>query len=893
MKNLKWLVAVVFAGLVALSALGEQISTRSYYGDVLCTDVTTDISPRSPGSLAKGKSVTVTATAPVGMNFSYWGVSKGQSSVTWDENEKNLTYTYTAKSDQLSPTTYLCARFDYIPLEIKFNGNSATSGKMESIKNLNILSSFTLTQNTYQKTGHTFAGWKNSAGKTFKDAQQVKGEDFWVSSENKFDGELSAQWTPNSYDLKLTLMDGVASIWYSVNESAWQEVTGSTTIPVPYDQNVRAYATAKEGYVCEDSSQNPWTHRMGINGLEFAPLARREGYRLTVDPNKGSFKNQNDRYTFNERLLYGQTNLNSIGIAIKESGEFKGFSDSKGEPVYDENGKNVKGTYWTADYPCGTFLGTADLEVKAIWGIEPPSVKISTGVDPDGAGQCTGGGEKCEIGTEVILEAISSPGYSFACWRKGDKEVSSETPYTFEADESTAGAYIAVFTGNWYTVTYNGLRTLQDKMAKTVQFGEEYGEPPYEPQTEQYRLEGWYTQADGQGLRIDPTNVVNIANDHTLYANWIEIPTYTIAFDGMGATSGTMENQIVPCGEEAKLSANIFEKAGHEFLGWATNDVSEVVYTNGETVVDLAAQGETITLYAVWEANEYTVIFEPGDDVIWSGTLTNACTYGIEWQIPTCVPTNKNELLQFAGWQQEGVAEPYPAGATVSNLTAEADGVVTLKATWKFDEGDYSRALGCTNLVFVADDNSGWKVVAGEPGKNPKAQSVKHSTDAPTDALRANILGGGTLTFCWRATRKGMPLRINTEQFVFTFEGGDDWTPESVKLSANTRTIEFTTLTGEGNDVWIADVRWTPDGDAPTEGDRREITAMTVSADGLSFGFSDADPRWTYALRGTNELTATRPWPEVFSTNGATGAVKIDVPKPADEPSMFYYLEVR
>lgn len=892
MKNLKWLIALAFAGLMALSTLGDSVVAYSYYGGELNTEVL-DITPDRK-TLKTGESHIFKATNPDGMTLSCWGVGS-QRDIAWDENEKNLTYTYTAKSDQLSPTTYLYARFDYIPLEIKFNGNSATSGKMESIKNLNILSSFTLTQNTYQKTGHTFAGWKNSAGKTFKDAQQVKGEDFWVSSENKFDGELKAQWKPTDYDLKLTFAIGIASISYSIGESEWQTVKCDTTIRVPYGQNVRAYAIAEEGYIYDDKSEmNPWMGEMGINGLEFAPLARREGYRLTVDPNKGYFKNQSDEYTFTERLLYGQTNLNSIGIAIKESGEFKGFSDPKGEPVYDENGKNVKGTYWTADYPCGTFLGTADLEVKAIWGQEPQTVKILTAVHPDGAGQCTGGGEKCVVGTNVTLTATSSAGYSFACWQKDDKEVSTETPYTFMADENTAGVYVAVFTGNVYTVTYVGGRTLDDECSKTARFGEEYGEPPYEPQYPGYTLKGWYTGSKGAGLRIDPTNVVVRAEDHELIANWEKVPTYTIVFDGMGATSGSMEPETVGCGVEHQLASNQYERIGYGFAGWATNDVSEVVYTNGETVVDLAAQGETITLYAVWEANEYTVIFEPGDDVIWSGTLTNACTYGIEWQIPTCVPTNKNELLQFAGWQQEGVAEPYPAGATVSNLTAEADGVVTLKATWKFDEGDYSRALGCTNLVFVADDNSGWKVVANEPViKNPKAQSVKHSTDAPTDALRANILGGGTLTFCWRATRKGMPLRINTEQFVFTFEGGDDWTPESVELSANTRTIEFTTLTGGDNDVWIADVRWTPDGDMPTPDDRREITAMKVSADGLSFGFSNADSRWTYALRGTNELTATRPWPEVFSTNGATGAVKIDVPKPADEPSMFYYLEVR
>lgn len=55
----------------------------------------------------------------------------------------------------------------------------------------------------------------------------------------------------------------------------------------------------------------------------------------------------------------------------------------------------------------------------------------------------------------------------------------------------------------------------------------------------------------------------------TLYAQWTPI-TYTVRFDGNGATSGTMDDLAVTYDAEATLPARRYAKANKTFTGWNT-----------------------------------------------------------------------------------------------------------------------------------------------------------------------------------------------------------------------------------------------------------------------------------------------------------------------------------
>ncbi|MBO4800598.1 MAG: InlB B-repeat-containing protein [Bacteroidaceae bacterium] len=75
---------------------------------------------------------------------------------------------------------------------------------------------------------------------------------------------------------------------------------------------------------------------------------------------------------------------------------------------------------------------------------------------------------------------------------------------------------------------------------------------------------------------------------------------YSVFFNSNGGT-GTMSQQDFNIGETKALTANTFTRNYYIFTGWNTEaDGSGTSYTNGQSVSNLAASGETVTLYAQW-----------------------------------------------------------------------------------------------------------------------------------------------------------------------------------------------------------------------------------------------------------------------------------------------------
>lgn len=85
--------------------------------------------------------------------------------------------------------------------------------------------------------------------------------------------------------------------------------------------------------------------------------------------------------------------------------------------------------------------------------------------------------------------------------------------------------------------------------------------------------------------------------------------TYTVAYSGNGATSGSVGSTSCTYGTNATLAANGFTRTGYLFKGWNTAaNGSGTSYSAGQTVKNLTAEnGKTITLYAQWEAEQLVV----------------------------------------------------------------------------------------------------------------------------------------------------------------------------------------------------------------------------------------------------------------------------------------------
>ena len=156
---------------------------------------------------------------------------------------------------------------------------------------------------------------------------------------------------------------------------------------------------------------------------------------------------------------------------------------------------------------------------------------------------------------------------------------------------------------------------------------------------------------------------------------------YTVAFNANGGT-GSMANLSFAAGATKALTINTVTRTGYIFVGWATSaSATTSTYDDGQSVKDLTTtSGATVTLYAVWQANTYTVKFNKNGG---TGTMANETfTYGVAKALTANAFQRVN--YKFVGWATSASATTatYSNKQSVSNLTATPDGTVNLYAVW-------------------------------------------------------------------------------------------------------------------------------------------------------------------------------------------------------------------
>ena len=132
---------------------------------------------------------------------------------------------------------------------------------------------------------------------------------------------------------------------------------------------------------------------------------------------------------------------------------------------------------------------------------------------------------------------------------------------------------------------------------------------------------------------------------------------YTVNFDptdtysGSAVTgTGTMASQSIYEGVATVLDSNTFTApAGYEFVGWNTaQDGSGTMYANGASVTDIAAVGESITLYAMWSDCANGICYQTnGSNVV--GTMGKQSVTA-NTAAPLLASNFSRTGFGFAGW---------------------------------------------------------------------------------------------------------------------------------------------------------------------------------------------------------------------------------------------------
>ena len=167
------------------------------------------------------------------------------------------------------------------------------------------------------------------------------------------------------------------------------------------------------------------------------------------------------------------------------------------------------------------------------------------------------------------------------------------------------------------------------------------------PSRRGYTFAGWYSDPK---FKKKVTTVSG--GNRTVYAKWT-MNKYSVVFNGNGATSGKMK-KIPNIGYTSArvLPGNSYKRTGYTFTGWNTKaDGTGAAYGNKAEVNGLSAtNNSTVTLYAQWKINTYTITYNMNAGGIVDST-GNPKTYTVRDAVTLKAPTR--EHYTFNGWYSD------------------------------------------------------------------------------------------------------------------------------------------------------------------------------------------------------------------------------------------------
>ncbi len=155
-----------------------------------------------------------------------------------------------------------------------------------------------------------------------------------------------------------------------------------------------------------------------------------------------------------------------------------------------------------------------------------------------------------------------------------------------------------------------------------------------------------------------------------LGVNW-QANTYTVTYDANGG-SGAPSAQTKTYGTDLTLSSTTPTKAGYTFQGWGTtSNATTVVYKPGAKYTSNAS----ITLYAIWKTNTYTITYNANGGSGAPSAQTK--TYGTDLILSSTKPTRTDYTFQGWATSSSATSATYQPGST---YTTNAN--LTLYAVW-------------------------------------------------------------------------------------------------------------------------------------------------------------------------------------------------------------------
>lgn len=604
---------------------------------------------------------------------------------------------------------------------------------------------------------------------------------------------------------------------------------------------------------------------------------------------------EQDKFT----LKVSSTTLNSSGTVITNIGECSIGSTSSAGVSTGTYYRDTSQTITAKAAPTGyNFIGwyegsnliSSSLQVSVTMSAnrtlvakyQIKSYVVNAVSDDTTKGIVSPAGQTVEHGKNATVTANRKTGYKFDGWYNGTTKVTSASPYTFVATANiTLTAKWSVYN---ITIPVNVSPTGAGTTSPSPFTGQEGSivKITATPATG-YEFAYWTDNVDDTHYTNNPQPVT--MRSVKILTAYFTLKSYTVTWNGNGGTPSKSSSSFHY--NDALGTLPTCTRTGYTFLGWYTAS------SGGTKISTTTVVTKSITYYAQWSINSYTLTFNPNGGTVTptSKSLEYNSAYGT---LPTPIRASDAQYTYtFAGWYTAATG-----GTQVTAATKMAAKDTTIYAHWTSNTRSYTVSYqttygtlnrtsqsiaynskgSCTLTMpsnnaqytytfrgwYTAANGGGTKVGSGLTLETPAIKGtvtyyayVTRSTKSYTHSFNAN--GGGTVSpaTITKAYNTALGTLPTVSRTGYTFVG---WFDTSA-ASGGTQATTVTKVTG--TKTWYA--RWsinsytfTFDKNGGNTPSTTTITKEYNTAVGtLPTCTRNADNTYTYAFAGWFDTSAS------------------------------------
>ncbi|MBE6663129.1 MAG: hypothetical protein E7602_01340 [Ruminococcaceae bacterium] len=688
---------------------------------------------------------------------------------------------------------------------LSFNANGG-EGTLASVA-VATDSQVNLTANAFARTGYTFIGWSTSASGS---VEYTDGASYTMGA---CDTTLYAVWQAIDYDVTYELNGG----------------TNNEKNPSKYniEQSFELESPTKDGYTFAG-----WYIDSGFTTAE-----------TSIDVGATGDKTFYAKWTPNENALVFDANGGNGTMASMTLAT--GSSSVLGGCTYTKDGYTFKG--WSINASGGVEYETGDTYVMgtrpsytlyAVWQANNNTLVFDAN---GGSGSMKNMVALTDSSVTLTCNAFERAGYTFKGWsttKDGALEYGDCATYTMGT--SSINTLYAVWQANENTLAFDSNGGSGTMANMTIVTDSQAKLPANTFEKVGYTFIGWSSTSDGEVEYLDGASyTMGASSTYTLYAVW-QKNINVLIFDGNGATSGTPSTMELETGKTIVLPQNTFAKTGYTFKGWSTERDGAVVYTDGASYT-MGTDG-TYYLYAVWQANNNTLVFDANGG---NGNIDNM-TVATDSKVTLPQNTFTRAGYTFKGWATTvGGSVEYINGAS---YTMGTDNSYTLYAIWQINTYNITYVLnGGTNNTNSTTYTVEQEFVLKAPSKTGYTFDGWYSDRSFNNKATGISLGTvGNKTFYAKWT-------ANENSLVFDANGGSGNMSNMTIATDSTANLTTNAFTKVG---------YTFKGWATSKG------GSVVYADEASYTMGTNSTYTLYAVWEANQNTLS------FDANGGTGTME-------------------